>query len=318
MANDGTKYNKLQRLIVIARLLSTETGPKLLQEIQDADFNTAKKLIRRVMQEQFDLDPSKLTRFLTVIGDGLEALNVSRLYRPERLRDGIPLDKGSSLPTSGKVPSSLFDKLPLEILQQIMTTMDLQSLVSLRSQNSLLRRDVGDLPQFQLIQRHASIALRAILATNIGAFYTVKEICAVLQDEACSKCGASGFCLHLLTMCRLCERCFNRSKQPVPLNYAIKQFCITKPVIKDNCLPIVKTISFGKRWRYDDALTKGSLSYDFVDVDMVKSLAIKFHGSEEALERSASMTAFCVALLILRQCTGQEIGRLGGEGSKLV
>lgn len=165
-----TSYEK-KLLLAAAKQFITDSNGDLLQRMKDVDLEAARSLFLKALEDDYkkaDSEPYNLQKF----GARDNHYNCScTLYNTSTLATGIPLDNGRVMLPSRSSPSSLFDKLPLEIRRRVLDDVDLESLTILRSLSSHLRNDIDGLPKYAFIVKNASTTLRGVLVTGSGSHH---------------------------------------------------------------------------------------------------------------------------------------------------
>lgn len=143
------------------------------------------------------------------------------------------------LPTTN---AGVLDRLPLEIVHEILFELDLRTLVVLRRVNRRGRELVGSLPQWNAISKHARNALRGILALETGGWITCRHLYEKLCTSACEYCGDFGGYLYLITCRRVCFLCLSEDERyfPPSLTRACSKFGLKPATIKT--LPRIKVL----------------------------------------------------------------------------
>jgi hypothetical protein len=218
--------------------------------------------------------------------DGDEQLLLQRSQGPDHIRDSVISATGLrawKFPTvqSGR-PSSLgkLDSLPLELLHECMIYLDLMSLarlcrVSLRG--AVVVKSALPLRNYAAA---AGDSLTVLAHARILGLHSVVKLYAALHSDRCVSCGAYGAFLHILSAERCCFMClvFNQSLRMISLPAAKECFSLTNQHLKS--LPFMWSIP-GEYSLPDHTSQKRSIR--LACVRAVKELAIKVHGSLEAL-----------------------------------
>lgn len=134
------------------------------------------------------------------------------------------------------------DKLPLELIGEILKTLDLRTLMDLRYANRRATEIINSIPQYKAIRKHAPNALRGILAIQTGRYITLEHLYEKLCTPECEVCGVAGSFLYLLTCKRACFFCFRKRSEFLPLQQtqAIKSFGIDRKFLKT--LPCMRSV----------------------------------------------------------------------------
>lgn len=100
------------------------------------------------------------------------------------------------------------DRLPLEVLWDVVLRLDIHFVFRLRQTNTGARRVVDALSQYQVVASHGLNGLCALLRTRLAATVSLLDFHRVLCTEACALCGDfSGGIVSLPTWSRCCFRC---------------------------------------------------------------------------------------------------------------
>ena len=142
------------------------------------------------------------------------------------LQHDCPLDQ-----TSSKSPSAshmqdataslgLFNKLPLEVTQNILSNLDLSTLTLLRSISRRTNLLIDSLPAYQKVVTHCPNALRALLSTYAAEHFTATDFDNALRAHECFICGRFGTFLYLLECQRCCWQCLASVEDLLPISKA--------------------------------------------------------------------------------------------------
>lgn len=99
------------------------------------------------------------------------------------------------------------DILPLELLQEIFSSLDFQSLRELRRANSRLKGLVDAYPPWRYMNQHASKTLRALIDNRLITQIDAGQLYAALRSDRCVCCDKYGPLLFLPTCQRSCLNC---------------------------------------------------------------------------------------------------------------
>lgn len=148
----------------------------------------------------------------------------------------------SSKPTAGL---GAFDRLPLEITQQICLNLDVQSCFRFRQVNRRAREAVSSIPVYRTVTELGLACLAALLRTGIGWVHTLSDIYRILCKENCDTCGEYGIYVYLPTLIRACHRCLCDSEvsgQPVTLSSLSKKTGISVTRIRRIGVPVMHSL----------------------------------------------------------------------------
>lgn len=133
--------------------------------------------------------------------------------------------------------------LPLELVWEVVSELDIQTLMEFRRVNRRARELVDSLPEFKAIITHARNALHGILSIDTGRWITCRTLYEKLCRRDCEQCGDIGGYLYLLTCKRVCYPCFTNKTAFLPLRptYASRFFALPREVFKT--LPSMRAVT---------------------------------------------------------------------------
>lgn len=108
---------------------------------------------------------------------------------------------------------STFDRLPYEILWQILHSLDLISLLRFRQVNQRARELSTAMPEYQHVANHGLEGLRGLLRGGLGTKFTIVDLYIPLITPECTVCGDFGRFLFLCTATRCCWTCLRKSPE---------------------------------------------------------------------------------------------------------
>ncbi|OAA63322.1 F-box domain, cyclin-like protein [Niveomyces insectorum RCEF 264] len=130
-----------------------------------------------------------------------------------------PLDNGRCFDASIRASCSSagqLDRLPPELLTQVLLYTDLPSLTRFRRVSRRAMELVDSVPQYAAIIRHCPTIVRAILSIQADAF-GCGVLYATLCTTRCSTCERFGDHLYLIDCRRVCYFCFTQRLEYLPL-----------------------------------------------------------------------------------------------------
>jgi hypothetical protein len=148
----------------------------------------------------------------------------------------------SSKPAAGLAP---FERLPLEITQQICLDLDIQSCFRFRQVNCRAREAVSSIPAYRAVTELGLDCLAALLRTGIGWVHTLSDIYMILRKEECETCGEYAIYVYLPTLVRACDHCLNNfeiSGEPVTLSSFSKHSGISRTKIRRMGVPVIHSL----------------------------------------------------------------------------
>lgn len=171
---------------------------------------------------------------------------------------------------------------PAEIFSLILDSLDFQSLFCL-SQTSLLARNVvGQHPAYHDMMSYGPETLTALKKTGLLSYHSASQLRRTLRSEKCVSCTHFGGYLFLPTCERACCDCliYNSSLRVTSLAMAARSFRLSYRQLGK--IPIMLSVPDDYGMRRD--LVRPGGEHRLVSVRQAKELAIKMHGSEEALQ----------------------------------
>ena len=174
------------------------------------------------------------------------------------------------------------DRLPLEIMQTILSHLDVYTLMSFESVNGLAARVAVSVPVYAIVKKHASDAVRGIKATQ--AKISLARLYEKLRSPDCDQCGDFGPYLSLLAGDRVCYLCFSQDEKyrPIQSQEAVRQFALTRRVLKS--LPSIRSVPGSYEQFSPKKYPQPILLFDR---EAARNAAIALHGSLEAMEVQA-------------------------------
>ena len=154
--------------------------------------------------------------------------SVLQVYRTQNIRDNTlddaqletrcPLDNGRH---DYKTISTCFaanqlDRLPFELLNEVLLQVDIPSLTRFRGLNRRTMELVNSIHQYTAIIKHCPNIIRAIVSIQADAF-DCDTLYRTLCTSRCSTCNRFGDHLYLIDCRRVCYFCFTRRPEYFPL-----------------------------------------------------------------------------------------------------
>src|SRR6266699_2232047 len=126
------------------------------------------------------------------------------------------------------------DALPPELVERILSQLDLRTLTDFRRVNRRATELVNFLPEYKTITTHARNALRGILSIETSRWITCSTLYEKLCTPSCEQCGDFGGYLYLLTCKRVCFLCLSQDKLYLPLlpRHASRKFGLDRQIIE--------------------------------------------------------------------------------------
>lgn len=208
------------------------------------------------------------------------------------------------------------EKLPLELLYDVLVCLDMHSLFKFRQICLRSRELVDSLHRYQMVASHGLNAFCALLRTHL-ADVSLIDFYDTLCIKFCTLCGEFGGFVSLLTWKRCCFWCLQTAPelQVQTVAAARKQFRLTKAEINE--LKTFKTIP--GIYSMDETTQKSRITV--VSVDQITSLVKRNHPTLSQLERSSRREKLnfmgAVALPYYDNATGKVDGGLSCAGCQL-
>ena len=169
-------------------------------------------------------------------------------------------------------------KLPLELLHNIFSSLDFESLGKLRLVSYVIKQTVEAMPAFKCMVEHASTALRALRESKLISEFSAVQLYNVLITDRCVGCGDYGPFLLLPTIERCCFNCLtdNLSMRVISMSAAASCFALSTRSLSH--IPRMYSIP-GK---YNNQ--RCSRRQRLVSTRMARELAVKLHGGENEMQ----------------------------------
>ncbi|KAH7175944.1 hypothetical protein EDB81DRAFT_874761 [Dactylonectria macrodidyma] len=110
-----------------------------------------------------------------------------------------------------KVGLSFLNRLPLEIIDPIISVLVIKAADHFRAANKRAFQVVNAHLQFGLLVWEAQEVLRGLYAIKLAATATVETLVAKLSESRCVECGDFGGCMYLMTFERVCAWCAQKT-----------------------------------------------------------------------------------------------------------
>ncbi|KAF2802824.1 uncharacterized protein BDZ99DRAFT_454540 [Mytilinidion resinicola] len=219
-------------------------------------------------------------------------------HRPRYILNGVISIDDSTKPASTIIQrecrSSLgqLDNLPLEILHESLTYLDLQSLWRLSRVSLRGKAIVESLREHRNLVTSAGYTFEILNRARILGLHSVTTLYAALYSKRCISCDAYGPFLLLLSAERCCFGCLavNQSLWMISLPLVGECFGLTKQQLR--ALPIMRSIPGKYRVAHSVSHQR---SIRLTTVKAAKELALKVHGSLEALATKFPLDARNIA-----------------------
>ena len=150
-----------------------------------------------------------------------------------QLETRCPLDNGrhDCTPISTCFSTNKLDRLPVELLIEVLLRLDIPSLTRFRSLNRRTMALVNSVRQYTAIIEHCPNIIRAIVSIHADAF-DCGTLYGTLCTSRCFTCNRFGDHLYLIDCRRVCYFCFTRRAEYLPLTIRGASKFFAKPQSK--------------------------------------------------------------------------------------
>ncbi|KAF3070627.1 hypothetical protein GL218_00078 [Daldinia childiae] len=105
------------------------------------------------------------------------------------------------------------DRLPLELLYNVLLLLDMRSLFNFRQINLRSRRAVDSLRQYQMVVSYGLNLFCALLRTQLASTISLADFYYALCTKACTFCGEFAGFISILTWNRCCFKCLREAPE---------------------------------------------------------------------------------------------------------
>lgn len=174
---------------------------------------------------------------------------------------------------------ALFDRLPAELLHEVLDRLDVQSLTRFSRTCYQANAILDSNPSYQHLMSYAPDALAALSGIKLIRRYSLSQLNAVLQSQRCETCTGYGAFLFLPTCERCCWQClqFRKERLVVPPGVACKALDLAYDEIQQ--IPFMSNI----QGRYGIRQLLVDKTMDLVAATHALDLAIELYGSADDL-----------------------------------
>ncbi|KAI1735778.1 hypothetical protein F4680DRAFT_434464 [Xylaria scruposa] len=148
----------------------------------------------------------------------------------------------TSFPRTSPTGLGCLDRLPLELLHDVLLRLDMQSIFNFRQTNLRSREIVDSVWQYRIVVSHGLNLFCALLRTRLALCVSLFDFHYAICTKACSFCGEFGGFISLLTWSRCCFKCLQGAPEAQVQSLAAvrKHFHLTKA--ESNQLRSFKTL----------------------------------------------------------------------------
>lgn len=195
------------------------------------------------------------------------------------LEKNCPLDNGKHdlNPQHGL---GLLDDLPLELVREVLLQSDLRSLTDFRRVSQRGMQVVDSILEYRKIIKHSPDSIRGILSVGLGSHITTLTLLNTLHESRCECCGDFAGYIYFLTCKRVCYICIEENPEyhPLLIPEAKRKFGLSAKHVAS--LPTIRSIP----GTYSPLEKSRKTRLTLLDVSAARNLALKHHGSAEAVE----------------------------------
>ncbi|KAK6952842.1 hypothetical protein Daesc_005136 [Daldinia eschscholtzii] len=137
----------------------------------------------------------------------------SVIWFSPREHAGIRLSISTPFRRTSNTGLGSLDRLPLELLYNVLLCLDMSSLFNFRQTNLRSRQMVDSLKQYQMVVAHGLNLLCALLRTRLAIGVSLSDFYHALCAKACTFCGEFGGFMSLLTWNRCCFKCLQKAPE---------------------------------------------------------------------------------------------------------
>ncbi|KAK0701953.1 hypothetical protein B0T26DRAFT_735372 [Lasiosphaeria miniovina] len=109
----------------------------------------------------------------------------------------------------------MLESLPLELLCDMFTSLDIGSILNLRHVSRRLREAAGAVPAYVFATEHGLDAVLALFWSGLGPHFTLHDLDNALRTENCAvpRCDRFGHFVFLPTLKRVCFGCLGHQRE---------------------------------------------------------------------------------------------------------
>ncbi|KAK0707034.1 F-box domain protein [Lasiosphaeria miniovina] len=154
----------------------------------------------------------------------------SVIWFSPREHAGIRMPIATPFPQTSSTGLGSLDRLPLELLYDVLLRLDMYSIFNFRQTNLKSRETVDSLKEYQAVVSHGLSLLCALSRTRLAVSVSLSDFYREFCTKACTLCGEFGGFISLLPWTRCCFKCLQAAPetQLQPLAAVRKQFHLTK------------------------------------------------------------------------------------------
>lgn len=226
---------------------------------------------------------SELAKLLSRERTGLRG----ECLEPENLARCCPMDfVHMSYFDSHEAHTSMgqLDILPLELRNEVLLSLDLETLTTLRRTSQSSRLAVEHLPKYKALRAYAPELLRAAISIGISDMITVYDLYEFQATPACCFCGDFAAYIYLLTSARVCWLCLMERVEILPMlpSHARDEFGLDNQTFVQ--VPTFRSLP----GTYSHRRTTHRKRFALVDRVAAERAGAKLHGSVDNMHKVAA------------------------------
>lgn len=216
---------------------------------------------------------------------------ISRLsYRPTRTLDGmisIPSPKRLSIIKASSRSSSigLLDRLPIEVIQAVLDTLDVQSLSRFSRVSLQGNIIVKSWPVFRDLTDYILQPLAALAQTKLISLHSANTLHATLTSSECTSCKGYGAFLFLPTCQRCCYNCLRHNQSLWVIPKYVARRCFDLSIRQARALPTMQSIP-GEYGLGIGSQHVESKQLSLTTVRSAKEAALSIYGTMDAISKA--------------------------------
>lgn len=137
----------------------------------------------------------------------------SVIWFPPREHVGVRQSLTTPFPRTSTTGLGSFERLPIELLHDILSRLDMRSVLNFRQTNLGARLTLDSFDQYQMVVSHGLNLLCALLRTRLATSISLFDCYDALCTKACPLCGEYGGFVSLLNWTRCCFECLQRAPE---------------------------------------------------------------------------------------------------------
>jgi len=173
----------------------------------------------------------------------------------------------------------LLDKLPLEIVYECFSNLDILSLLRLSRVCLRARTVVRGLPTFKRVIKHTGHTFQTLQKTRILSLHSVAVLDAALRSDRCASCDSFGPFLFLPSAERCCANCLVENQSLWMMSTAMAHECFALTSEQVQALPTTIRSIPGK-YTISNVVVRKRAQY-LTSARAAKVAALQYYGSLE-------------------------------------